>query len=58
MTNENTQITVDPIFVLYTVSDINQCIYINIVDVKNGVEHYFWFKYNYRNRMINNRNEL
>ena len=57
MTNENTQITVDPIFVLYTVSDINQCIYINIVDVKNG-EHYFWFKYNYRNRMINNRNEL
>ena len=36
MTNENTQITVDPIFVLYTVSDINQCIYINIVDVKNG----------------------
>ena len=34
MTNENTQITVDPIFVLYTACDINQCIDINIVDVK------------------------
>ena len=36
MTNENTQITVDPIFVLYTAFDINQCIDINIVDVKKG----------------------
>ena len=31
MTNANTQNTLDPMFVLYTAFDIDQCIDINIV---------------------------
>ena len=34
MTNENTPITVYPLFVLWTHLDINECIDIKIVDVE------------------------